>query len=88
MILRLFYFHAVAASDYGDCDCSFVAILSHGDTDVVDGKDGSVRIDQLLAPFKQSTRLSGKPKIFLFQVGQNAYAYIYNGYIKNTINTD
>lgn len=64
---------SVAALDYNDSDCLFVAILSHGDEDHIYGIDGPVSINTLLAPFKErgSQSLIGKPKIFLLQVDIN-----------------
>ena len=63
----------MAALDYSDSDCLFVAILSHGGEDHIYGTDGPVPINTLMAPFKErgSESLVGKPKIFLLQVDIN-----------------
>lgn len=60
---------AVAGKDFKDYDCSFVAILSHGNRGEVYGTDDMpVPIIDLIEPFTTSASLAGKPKIFLLQV--------------------
>lgn len=57
-----------AKQNHSDCDCFGVAILSHGDSDVIFGIDSTIAIDNLVSPIKHCQSLVGKPKIFFFQV--------------------
>lgn len=54
---------------HDNCDCFGVAVLSHGDDSVLFGIDGTVLVDNFIAPIKGCPSLAGKPKIFIFQVG-------------------
>jgi hypothetical protein len=49
-------------------DCFGLAILSHGDNDVVFGTDDIISINKLIEPIKGCKNLVGKPKIFIIQV--------------------
>jgi hypothetical protein len=49
-------------------DCFGLAILSHGDNDVVFGTDTTISINKLIEPIKECSSLVGKPKIFIIQV--------------------
>jgi len=53
--------------NYSDCDCFGVAVLSHGDNDVIYGVDTIISIDNFIAPIKFCRSLVGKPKIVIFQ---------------------
>lgn len=54
-------------------DCFGLAVLSHGDADVVWGTNKTISIDNLVGPIKGCEKLIGKPKIFIIQAcrGQN-----------------
>ena len=74
---KLFVCLFVLASkqDYTDCDCLAVAVLTHGEEEVLIGSDGnSIAIKNFVDPIKDDhsracKTLAGKPKIFIFQVG-------------------
>lgn len=53
--------------NHSDCDCFGVAVLSHGDSDVIYGVDSIITIDNFIAPIKHCKTLVGKPKIVIFQ---------------------
>jgi len=54
--------------NHSDSDCFGVAVLSHGDNDVIYGVDSIIALDNFVAPIKSCSSLVGKPKIFIFQV--------------------
>lgn len=58
-----------AREDHSNSDCFACAILSHGDSGLVYGTDGSIDIDTLVAGFKgdKCISLAGKPKLFFIQ---------------------
>ena len=58
-----------AGEDHRNRDCFAVAVLTHGDDGVLYGTDRTISIDNFLKPIKDCTTLTGKPKIFIFQVG-------------------
>ena len=66
----------MAGEDHSQCDCFGLAVLTHGDTNVLFGTDTLINIDNLIAPIKKSDTLAGKPKIFLFQVNQRTRNYL------------
>jgi hypothetical protein len=41
--------------------------LSHGEQGILYGTDGTIDIDNFIAPIKQCKSLAGKPKLFFFQ---------------------
>lgn len=57
-----------AQEDHTDRDCFGVAVLSHGDEDVLYGTDSIIAIDNFVSPIKSCKSLVGKPKLFFFQV--------------------
>lgn len=58
---------AAAQEDHTDRDCFGVAVLSHGDEDVLYGTDSVIAIDNFVCPIKSCKSLVGKPKLFFFQ---------------------
>lgn len=61
---------SVSGEDFGQMDCLFVAILSHGDDKRVFGTDEPVSYDCLFEPLREPRNISliGKPKVILIQV--------------------
>lgn len=59
----------VARENHENEDCFACAILSHGEEGYVFGRDKSIQIDRLVAPFKghRCKTLAGKPKLFFIQ---------------------
>ena len=60
-----------ARADHTNADCFVCCVLSHGDEGVIYGRDGTLKVDDLIAPFKPNalaTTLAGKPKMFFIQV--------------------
>lgn len=55
-------------TDLKSMDAVMVAILSHGDSDGIFGTDRVMPSSKLFAPFRESSGLAGKPKIFVIQV--------------------
>jgi len=53
--------------DHSDADCFVLAILTHGVKDHVYGTNGTVPLEELLKPLKQTPSLVGKPKIVIMQ---------------------
>ncbi|XP_067121909.1 caspase-like [Centruroides vittatus] len=62
----------VGKEDHSDCDCFVCCILTHGDQNVLFGRDGRFATDNIYAPFKGDvcTSLAGKPKLFFIQACQ------------------
>ena len=60
----------MAKEDYSQSACVLVWFLGHGGRFTIDtaDKDKEMRIDYILSIFKQQPALSGKPKIFIFEV--------------------
>lgn len=56
-----------ANEDHSNSDSFVLAVLSHGENDIVYGYDDTIRVDDLLHPLKQSSSLVGKPKFILIQ---------------------
>lgn len=58
--------------DYTNCDCFACCILTHGDQNVLFGRDGRFPTDYIYAPFRGDTcpTLAGKPKMFFIQACQ------------------
>lgn len=56
-----------SSEDHSDCDCFGVAVLTHGEKDVIYGVDNVISIDDFVNPMKNCKSLAGKPKIFIFQ---------------------
>jgi len=44
-------------------------VLSHGEDGYIYGTDKKISIENLICPIKNCSTLSGKPKLFFFQVG-------------------
>lgn len=44
-----------------------IAMLSHGDSDGIFGKDEHMPFSEIFAPFRNSISLAGKPKVFVIQ---------------------
>jgi caspase 7 len=64
------YLRDAARADHSNADCFVCCVLSHGDEGVIYGRDGTLKVDDLIAPFKPNalaTSLAGKPKIFFIQ---------------------
>ena len=57
----------MASLDHSDCDCFACVILSHGEEGVIYGTNGTVKMEDLVAPFRQCRTLVGKPKLFFIQ---------------------
>ena len=71
-ILRVssFPFFVVSKDDHSKNDCLLIAVLSHGDHQILYAKDYSYKPDMLWHSFTadRCPTLAGKPKIFLVQV--------------------
>ncbi|XP_046391758.1 caspase-1-like [Ischnura elegans] len=61
-----------AADDHSECDCFFMAVLSHGERDILYTKDVGYKPDVLWTPFTadKCATLAGKPKLFFIQACQ------------------
>lgn len=57
-------------TDHTDCDMLVVIFMSHGEQDVLWGRDAYFKPDALFENFQadQCKSLAGKPKIFFIQV--------------------
>ena len=66
--LILKFFLPVGKRDHTNNDCLVIVVLSHGERDILYGRDGTVTVDDLLSPIKKSSTLVGKPKFMIFQV--------------------
>ncbi|PAA87421.1 hypothetical protein BOX15_Mlig032540g3, partial [Macrostomum lignano] len=55
--------------DHSDNDCFGLAMMSHGEQDIIYCTDGSLKVDELTKPFRADNcaSLIGKPKLFFFQ---------------------
>lgn len=55
--------------DYSDDDCFVCCFLTHGDRDVLYARDGKIRVDSIMEPFRDEVcpSLVGKPKLFFIQ---------------------
>ncbi|KAK7580692.1 hypothetical protein V9T40_001321 [Parthenolecanium corni] len=62
----------VAASDFTDCDCLLIVVLSHGERFSIYARDSLYTIDFLFSNFtpEKCPSLAGKPKIFVIQACQ------------------
>lgn len=69
MLIRVLIF-PVIRTDHSKHDCVLVAVLSHGDHQLLYAKDFSYKPDMLWQSFTadKCPTLAGKPKIFLIQV--------------------
>lgn len=66
---------AAARADHTNADCFVCCVLSHGDEGVIYGRDGTLKVDDLIAPFKPNAlaqTLAGKPKVFFIQVQERS----------------
>lgn len=56
--------------NHSECDALVVVFMSHGEKDVLWGRDGTFNPDYLFENFKadQCPTLAGKPKLFFIQV--------------------
>ncbi|XP_071442442.1 caspase-1-like [Hetaerina americana] len=61
-----------AEENHADCDCFFMAVLSHGERDILYAKDNGYKPDVLWTPFTadKCATLAGKPKLFFIQACQ------------------
>ena len=61
----------MAAEDHSENDCVLVALMSHGDENLLYAKDQECKPEKLWSHFTsdQCPTLEGKPKIFFIQVG-------------------
>lgn len=55
--------------DHSQYDCFVCCVLSHGDNDILYGKDGKFPTEEIFAPFRGDVcqTLLGKPKLFFIQ---------------------
>lgn len=62
----------IADEDHSECDCLFMAVLSHGEMGILYGKDTPYKPEQLWLPFtgNKCPSLAGKPKLFFIQACQ------------------
>ena len=69
---NFFLIFPVAKEDHSAHDCLMIAILSHGDTNIMYAKDYSYKPDLLWMSFTADKvpTLAGKPKIFFVQACQ------------------
>ncbi|XP_063602982.1 caspase-1-like [Penaeus indicus] len=60
---------ALALEDHSECDALAVVFMSHGEKDVLWGRDGTFNSDYLFGNFKANRcpTLAGKPKLFFIQ---------------------
>jgi caspase-like apoptosis-related cysteine protease len=70
-----YFFITVTRTDHSKFDCVLVAVLSHGDHQLLYAKDFSYKPDMLWQSFtaNKCPTLAGKPKIFLIQVKFNCF---------------
>ncbi len=67
-----FVLDAVSALNFSDCDCLLIAVLSHGEQNVIYAKNMSYSTNILFERFTpdKCPTLAGKPKIFVIQACQ------------------
>ena len=60
----------MSREDHSDADCLVCVLLSHGDSDVIYGTNGTLQLHGLIDMFKgdRCPSLAGKPKLFFIQV--------------------
>lgn len=65
----LYELDKLGKEDYSDSDCFVCCILTHGDMDVLYGKDSKFPVDNIFEPFRGDVcpSLVGKPKLFFIQ---------------------
>ncbi|KAL4231256.1 Caspase-6 [Mactra antiquata] len=62
-------FRGMANEDHSDADCFACVILSHGESDCINGIDGALKLDSIFKLFQAENcpTLAGKPKLFFIQ---------------------
>ena len=67
--------------DYSNCYCSFLFVLSHGSQEgviTIDGRCVSYDVIQSYFTASKCPSLTGKPKVFIFQLCRNSSGYSYD----------
>lgn len=70
-------------TDHSDCDMLAMVFMSHGEQDILWGRDGHFKADYLFDSFHgdQCKTLAGKPKLFFIQVSVSVVKESYNVYL-------
>jgi len=67
-VIKDYFLSLVGQENHDQRDCFGAAILSHGTCNGFWAFDKLMPIETFVAPIKNSSSLSGKPKLFFFQV--------------------